>query len=83
MNDQELVFNYVVSILVAALVVFFAYQIGVSKSPELPDEHSKEVCATYAPITAKAFVGTEFEDFDFYQSCLLNISETSPVVRKK
>lgn len=70
-------------ILGSAILTIWAMQTWYKHHPlVLPDQHSIEVCKKYAPITAAGFKGTEFEDFDFYGSCLLNISDTSPVLKR-
>lgn len=38
-------------------------------------------CEYGASITKPTFVGTEFENFDFYQSCLDNIRYANPMNR--
>lgn len=77
--------RFITIVVLVIFVGFWALVLGLwyhYHPVALPDAHSIEICKQYAPITAKGFVGTQFEHFDFYKSCIANITETSPVISK-
>lgn len=63
----------------AAVIVGAADARGVNREA---DEGTKRSCRYGSEITKKAFVGTEFENFDFYKSCLENIYNANPLQRR-
>ncbi|MCG3203993.1 MAG: hypothetical protein KCHDKBKB_00670 [Elusimicrobia bacterium] len=45
-------------------------------------EQTKENCRYGAELTKPAFKGTQFENYDFYQSCIDNILYANPMNRR-
>lgn len=48
----------------------------------LQSDNTRRDCYYGASVAQKAFVGTKFESFDFYQSCLDNIKYANPLNRR-
>ena len=72
-----------VFLIATCVVVLLMYLIHTSSQPRryIFSSDTMASCEYGASITKKAFVGTEFEDFDFYQSCLDNIKYANPINR--
>mgnify|MGYP001569343759 CR=1 FL=1 len=66
-----------------ALLLLVAYLIrtGMQPRPYVFSEGTIANCRQGEAITKPAFVGTQFEGFDFYQSCLDNIRYANPMNR--
>lgn len=76
------------SIITLAAILFLSYLLitkthfikwSMSKSER---ERTERACRYGSEITKRGFIGTQFEDFDFYESCLDNAYNTSPYSRR-
>lgn len=77
-TTKLIIFTTCVAILVAMFYVSKTYLLS---KPYVFSEGTIASCRQGEAITKPAFVGTEFEHFDFYQSCLDNIRYANPMNR--
>lgn len=63
--------------------LLFAYVIGIllwiQKVEAKVDRTTELVCAFYAPIRKEEYKGTQWENFNFYQSCIDNVFCANPM----
>lgn len=77
-TTKIIIFTTCVALLFAVVYVSTTY---LQSKPYVFSEGTIASCRRGEAITKPAFIGTEFEDFDFYQSCLDNIRYANPMNR--
>ena len=63
------------------IVIFIASLSVISRSIRVPTQETQLFCLKDAARAKKTFQDTKWKDFDFYQSCLDNITHTSSLSR--
>lgn len=65
---------------ILALAIFLiAATYIATKSPAYVDKHTRETCEYMAKIQAENYKDTNFKDWDWERTCILNIACSSPL----
>lgn len=59
----------------------YSLMVKINSIPTVSDQ-TKRDCQYGAELTKPAFKGTQFENYDFYQSCIDNILYANPMNRR-